>query len=276
VKLPLKALSSVAVVAFALAAARPASAQTGKRPGQAATDPKTAEAKRLFDEGAELYGQGSYEQAIAAWEKAYELSKKPLIFESMANAYERLGQAKKAREYLARWREVAPRDEHALLDSRLKNLEARAAREEEQAAASKAEAERAALERAEREARDSKSRSSAPSSTSIPGVVLTGGGAGAVIVGVTLGVIASARRPDPETACIASGDRQICSASARDSIESSSTLATVGDIIWITGIVAAGVGVYLVVTHDPRPKTGLYLAPMVASGGGGAVLSSSF
>src|SRR4051794_299028 len=74
-------------------------AQPGKK-APPAKDPKLAEAKKLFDEGSEAYGNGRYEDAVKAWEKSYELSGKPLIFESIASAYERLGNKKKAREYL--------------------------------------------------------------------------------------------------------------------------------------------------------------------------------
>ena len=66
-----------------------------KKPG-GKSDPKLEEAKRLFDEGAKHYGEGNYEKAIEAWEMSLDLSKKELINESISNAYERLGQPKKA------------------------------------------------------------------------------------------------------------------------------------------------------------------------------------
>ncbi len=92
--------------AAALVAAPVALAQPKKPPSK--VDPRLAEAKRLFEEGAAAYATGSYDQAIKSWEKSYEISQKPLIFESIANAWERLGDARKARENLARWRDSAP------------------------------------------------------------------------------------------------------------------------------------------------------------------------
>src|SRR6478672_10379905 len=123
-------VSSLAALALVVAPAAPASAQPKKAP-TGKPDGKNNEAKKLFDDGAAAYTQGNYEAAIDAWTKAYDISKKPLIFESIANAYERLGEAKKAREYLSKWRDVAPKDEQDLLDARIKNLDARVARDEE-------------------------------------------------------------------------------------------------------------------------------------------------
>src|SRR5262245_16617948 len=57
----------------------------------AAKDPKLAEAKKLFDQGSEAYADGKYEDAVNLWLKSYDLSGKPLIFESIGNAYERMG-----------------------------------------------------------------------------------------------------------------------------------------------------------------------------------------
>jgi tetratricopeptide (TPR) repeat protein len=238
------------------------------------TDPKTAEAKRLFDEGADLYAKGSYDKAIAAWEKSYELSSKPLIFESIANAYERLGQARKAREYLAKWRDVAPPDEHTLLDARLKNLDERVAREDAiEAARAAAEAKR----RKEQEAREAQKKED-QSSASVPGLVLVGAGAGVIAVGVTFGVIASARRPDTSTACVPAGERQVCSESVRDGISSSTKLAAAGDVLWIVGAGAAAAGTTLILLKElkkPAATTGM-IVPVVSPSGGGISIRYRF
>src|SRR5690349_7581471 len=135
----MRSLALAVLVMFtpAIAAAQPHKTAAPK------TDPKLAEAKRLCDEGADVYSKGDYEQAIDAWQKSYDLFKGPLIFESIANGYERLGDPRKAREYLKKWREVAPKEEWELLDERIKNLDARIQREDE-VAAQKAAADEAA------------------------------------------------------------------------------------------------------------------------------------
>jgi tetratricopeptide (TPR) repeat protein len=267
--------SLVALVAAAvvLAPAAPALAQP-KKPPAAKPEGKNNEAKKLFDDGAASYTQGNYEAAIDSWTKAYEISRKPLIFESIANAYERLGEAKKAREYLSKWRDVAPKDEQDLLDARIKNLDARVARDEELETARKAEAEKA--KKAEEERQSKGGGPGGGSSTSIPGVVLLGVGGAAVAVGVTLDIIAGIRRPAVETACATTAAGQICKASSRDAITSSNTLALAGDILWIAGAAAAAGGAVLIITHkspkDSAPPTATWIAPA----GAGFIAGHSF
>jgi tetratricopeptide (TPR) repeat protein len=279
-------LAALTCAAFAITLSPGAHALPQRKPDKSASklDPKVVEAKKLFEEGADSYTQGNYEVAIAAWEKSYEISKRPLIFESIANAYERLGNPRKAREYLARWREVAPAEEHSILDARLKNLEARITREDEQQAAFKAKAdaekekeeekEKLLMEQMERKAEPK------PSSFSVPGLALTGAGGVAVIVGVTLDIVASQNRPDSK-ACAVDKEAQICLSSARDQISSSNTLATVGDILWITGAAATAAGLALIFTYKAKEKPAapaiqIIFAPTVAPQRAGLLFQHRF
>jgi len=160
-------LAAALLCPLALAITGDAYAQAGKKPGAkpdpkaqaqpqwkkggGKLDPKMAEAKRLFDEGAKAYGEGSYEGAIEAWLMSFEISKRELICENIANAYERLGKPKEARDYLTRWRAVAPQDERETLDARIKNLEERIAREEAEEKQRQAEREKREREKREKE-----------------------------------------------------------------------------------------------------------------------------
>lgn len=260
--------AALALAAATLIAVVPAQGQPKKPPTKG--DATTAEAKRLFDEGAESYGRGDYEAAVTAWEKSYEISKRPLIFWSIANAYERLGDVRKAREYLAKWREAAPADEVELLDARLKKLDERIAREDELEAARKAELDKAKKEPPPPSSAEPVAPQPTPPAHERPvlGWVLATVGVGAVGVGVVLDVIGSSRRPDAAEACRDVGDRSLCRASSRDAIESSATLTTIGDAIWIGGAVLTVAGVVLVVA-DPfggAKAEALRIAPMVATG----------
>ena len=222
-------------------------------------DPKIAEAKKLFDEGSAAYSDGKYEDAVKAWEKSYELSQKPLIFESIASAYERMGDKKKAREYLAKWRDAAPKDEQDQLDARIKNLDARiAAQDKEEAARKEAE------EKARREGKDpdadkaareeAKARDAARSSRMKLAIGVGAAGVVAVGAGIVLDIVAAGQRPDSNTVCSNVGGKNLCQESAKGGIESSSTLALAGDITWIAGAVIAAGGVALLVTLPPGGK----------------------
>lgn len=250
--MPAFAASALATFAPAVAHAQPK-----KPPPPPAKDPKIAEAKKLFDEGSAAYSDGKYEDAVKAWEKSYELSQKPLIFESIASAYERMGDKKKAREYLAKWREAAPKDEQEQLDARIKNLDARiAAAEKEEAARKEAEEKaKASGSSANKAAEEEAKAKDAARSTRLK-IAIGVGAAGVLAVGagIVLDVIAAGQRPDPNTECLKTGDRTLCKESAKAGIESSSTLALAGDISWIAGAVIVAGGAALIITLPPAGK----------------------
>jgi hypothetical protein len=248
--------------AASIAGVPAAMAQPKKPPGK--LDPKTAEAKRLFDQGAASYAQGAYEDAIKAWQQAYDLSQKPLIFESIANAYERLGDAKQARDYLARWRDSAPPEERDLLDARIKNLDARVARE---AAAAQA----AADEQAKRDAAARAAASAGKSRFWTPGVILGGVGLGAVIAGVVVDIVAAKDRPAAGACKAQASGPPLCLSSASGAITTSNHLAVGGDATWITGAILAAAGVTLAIVRRPKdtaPPPSAWVAPFVTGGAG--------
>jgi tetratricopeptide (TPR) repeat protein len=275
---PSRLLAALLAGVSLVALAPPASAASNAKKPAKTADAKRAEAKAYFDAGADLYDKGDYEGAIASWQMSYDLSKKPLIFESMSNAYERLGDAKKAREYLARWREAAPEAERPRLDERLKNLDARIAREEEAEQARKAE-------EAARRAREKKALAPPPPKAEpgppLLGLGLVGVGSIAVAVGVTLDVVAAGKRPDASSVCKDAAGSTLCLASSRDAIASSSTLAVAGDVTWILGGIAAASGAALLLfggSHAGAAKAEArrtIVVPIVTPGGAGVGLSGS-
>jgi hypothetical protein len=208
--------------------------------GQPVLDPqKKAEAKGHFDRGADLYAQGAYEEALAEWRKAHDISGHPLIFESMANAYERLGKPREAKEALVKWREAAPPEEHAVLDRRLANLDARAKKLDEEEAAAKAAAEKNAASSGG-PAGDEEEGLLGP--LGIAGVVVGAVGVGLIGGGVVVGVVASGQRPEEAEVCRAGDGGSLCLGTAKEDIDSSATLALVSDIMWIGGAVATAAG----------------------------------
>lgn len=240
------------------------------------TDPKIAEARTAFEEGKELYNKGRYEDAIVKFERSFELSQRLLIFVSIANAYERLGQFKKARDALARWREVAPDEEVANLDERLKALDERIKKEGDK------EAQRAEEQR-KREEEIRKNGGKPPSKgPSVPGLAVTIAGGGLVVVGVILDAVAASMRPDAATACGKAGTKNLCLGSQKDGIETSNALAITGDVTWIAGAAAAAAGIVILVVDRPKEqKAGaagprVFGAPVVGPGFVGAGVAGSF
>lgn len=86
-------------------------------------------ARQLYDNGAILYDEGRYEDAIVAWQEAWDLSERPLLLYNIANAQERLGLWREALETLNRYRAFARPEERERLDRRINNLERRLAEE---------------------------------------------------------------------------------------------------------------------------------------------------
>jgi tetratricopeptide (TPR) repeat protein len=264
-------LSAVLLACAAVTCAAPAALAQGKKPPPPSkVDPKIAEAKKYFDDGAAAYAQGNYDEAIKNWEKSYELSQKPLIFESIANAWERLGDAKKARDYLSKWREAAPAEERDLLDARIKNLDARVQREEEAA-------KKAAADKAQRDAQAKAAAESTRARAWVPGAILAGAGGALVLAGVATDIVAKSKRPSSDL-CKTVNGKTFCQSTASDAIKSSNTLAVVGDAMWIAGTAAAATGVVLIfVLRPPAPKdAGPPAAAWLAPAPGGVVLGGSF
>jgi hypothetical protein len=94
-----------------------------------AQDPASdmARAKVLYENGAELYAEGLYEEAILAWKEGYSLSQLPDFLFNIAGAQERLGDWRSALDTLSRYRAFASAEERETLARRIRNLEERIA-----------------------------------------------------------------------------------------------------------------------------------------------------
>jgi hypothetical protein len=88
---------------------------------------------------------------------------------------------------------------------------------------------------------------------------LMGGGGAVFVTGMVTGLIANSKANELEDQCTdtnADGQR-ICDPSLRDTKDSAENLATVTDVLWISGLVVAGVGVTLFIldsqAESPAP-----------------------
>jgi hypothetical protein len=194
-----------------------------------------------------------------------------MILDDLANAWEKLGNFRKTRDNLAKWRESAPPDERPTLDMRIQNLDARIAREDEAAR-------KAAEEKAAREARERAVVTPTQDRSWLPGVIVGSIGAAAVIAGVSVDIVANGKRP-PSALCMKSPTGQtLCQTSAEGPITTSNRMAIAGDVTWILGTVAVAAGVALVFVRRPHPADAAppprtaWLAPTP----GGVLLGGSF
>lgn len=91
--------------------------------GQASPDEL---ARRHFESGAAYLEESDYENALGAFDKAFELSKRPEIQINIATVYERMGRLKQAIVALDRYLELAPEGElRETVELRKANLQKR-------------------------------------------------------------------------------------------------------------------------------------------------------
>lgn len=122
-----------ALVSVALTAA-PVPAQPAPAAAPASDeDAKLRRAEELFNNGNQLYQEGSYEAAILAFQESYELSKLPALLYNIGNAYEKIGDFANARKFLDQYRAYAPEKEREKLSRRLQNLDLRIREADEKA-----------------------------------------------------------------------------------------------------------------------------------------------
>lgn len=274
-------------------------------PVQAANKPsrlaKRRQAKRLFNQARLAYRAGDYEEAILKWQESFRISQHPLIYTSIANAYERLGKYKEALDALRIYRKSAPRREHATLDARIDSLQERVERQEraderrrkerlkQEEALSRSKQARAA----EKKKRLEDERSAREAKTKIwrwVGWPMAGTGAALVVTGISMGAVAASRRVDSNAACKTAGNSTLCSSDSADDIQSSNRLATVGDALWISGTVLALGGASFLffglrgdddqengVDSNREAKSGrIQLSPYAGPRGGGLVVVGQF
>ena len=210
----------------------------------AQSDPDDTRARELYQNGAMLYEEGEYEQAIAAWEAAYDLSEEPLLYYNIANAYERLGLYDEAIDALARYRAFAPSEEREALDRRLRNLEKR---RDDQASSSPAEP----LPRLPSSDRNL-------GAASLVGVGVVGLGTGAA-----MGLRSRSASNELSLVCVDG----LCPTDSVDTLQTQRRSAVAADIGFVVGAVALGTGATLWLIDDTA-----YLAPAP----GGITLGASF
>jgi len=237
-----------------------------------------ARARELYKNGERLYEEGLYEEAISAWELAYELSERPLLLYNIANALERIGRYGEALDRLNQYRAFAPLEEWEVLERRMRSLERRIEQKREK---EKKEREaREALRSSGAEVRKPTSRGGAASPPHPAGVTLIGLGTAGLTTGVVFGLLAIENRTDILTMCRTSGDLFLCPDAAATALERDNRYSTAADLGIVGGVVSIGAGVVLSILHSTgrlgqSPRSPL-IVPAATQGGAQLLVSGSF
>jgi tetratricopeptide (TPR) repeat protein len=218
-------------------------------------------ARRHFDSGVAYLEESDYDNALQAFQKAYDLSKRPEILLNLATVHERKAELSAAVDALTLYlSQVPPNDEHVeTVKLRIQNLQKRIA-DEKNAPAANTPAPAAA-------------GTPAPAATPAPPAALTpvpaapaaaqpnrmpafiALGVGGLAGGASLvtGLMASSQYDDKKKAC---------SPHCTDSdLSSGRTLAVTSTVLTGVAIVGVGVGVTLLLTSGGSPEQARSLWP---------------
>lgn len=241
------------------------------------SNPSRADIKRareLFDNGATLFAEGSYDGAIEAFRRAFQLSGEANCLFNIALAYDRVDRFDDAIEYLQYYRAYAPKRDHESIAKRMEGLEIRkqkaadeaAQQAEEAAAVAAAQAAAEADAEAKRKADAEEERPRLFGPVAIAGTVIAVAGFG---IATGLGIASLRRKDDAASACGLGpdGDR-FCPASVSDELRSHRRLAIGADVSIAIGVAGAITAIaWIAVAATKRKRT-----DAVAWGPGSVVL----
>ncbi len=228
-------------------------------PGKRVSKQDDARARKLYEKGDKAYAEGRYQDAADAFEKAYELSGRSLLLFNLGNAYERLDRYQDAAEALDRYLPDAKPKEQDAIAKRIDNLKKRAKQAQEQQQ-QKQEAEQAKAHETKAAHEKTKPPEQPPAQTGSPptlGYVLLGTGGAALVVGGVFGALALSARHDENASCKTAAGSRFCTTDANGAISRDRNYSLIADVGFGVGIVAAGVGAYLVLgSADGKKDTG--------------------
>jgi tetratricopeptide (TPR) repeat protein len=207
----------------------------------APTDPAEIEARgiELYENGAILYEEGRYEDAIVAWEEGWRLSQRPGFLFNIANAQERLGDYRAALDTLGRYRALAHADERETLDRRIRNLEERLAMQP------------APQPAVQPEGPEPRRGGGGPTVRPLVAGSLIGLGAVGLTAGGVLGAQSRAAGVQASELCREAPGGVLCPASAAPSIAANQNKALAADLGFGLGSAAGATGVLLLVLGGP-------------------------
>jgi tetratricopeptide (TPR) repeat protein len=223
------------------------------------------EAKSHFKVGKSLYESGRFAEAAVEWNRAYELSQRVELLYNVYVAYRDASDLPHAIDALRRYLQGAELDDatRVNLQARLRAMEESNAKAPVVAVTPAAPAAQPttaapAAEPAPAQAAQPAAAQPVPapapattasndSGSSIAPFVLYGVGGALLVAASVTGIVVMGNEKDVEDHC----PKDKCSdADTIDELDSTKTLAVVTDVLWITGVVAAGVGTALLLVDS--------------------------
>jgi hypothetical protein len=208
-------------------------------------------AKELYENGAELYAEGLYEEAILAWKEGYAMSQLPDFLFNIAGAQERIGDWKSALDTLSKYRAFASTDERETLARRIRNLEERLAEEGPVKPAPAPAPQPVAPGPVPEPAPTTSSRRSLE--PVVVGSLFGVGGIG-LVTGVITGLGSSAAGSAAQEQCVEGAAGLLCPADADDELGKERSRALVADLAFGLGSASLLGGVVVLVV--PSGKSG--------------------
>lgn len=234
-----------------------------------------ARARELYLHGDRLYAEGSYDEAMLAFQQAYALSQRPALLFNVANALERLGRYEEALVQLNLYLPHAPERQHDVLVKRIHALEVRVEEQSQRTARSLPTSVARAARPRPPDANRARPSDPRPSAATL-GYALGGAGIAGIGLGVAFGLSAARAREKAELRCVDDGAHVLCPASARGLISEQRDWALAADLAWGAGAAALGIGLYLVLADPPESGPSTELRSAVHSGGGEMTLVTRF
>ncbi len=255
-----------------------ASAQPKNASEKAALDVR---ARELFQKGDTAYAEGRYEEALAAFQEAHELSGRPQLLFNVSNALERLGRYAEAVDALEKYLASGKAKDRDVVQKRLANLRKRVEdqkkvdeknkeEEERRRAEEKKKADEQAAEAARRAAQQAgdnnggngngnnggtKTPPPKEKPTRILPIVLLGGGALAFAGAGVFGALTLSARSDVNAGCKDAPGGKLCTQDASSAIDRDKTFGLITDIALVSGVVLAGAGVYFLIAGGDDDDT---------------------
>jgi tetratricopeptide (TPR) repeat protein len=202
-----------------------------------------AQALELFNQSADLYAQGKFDEAAKLLEKAYALHPEPVLLYNLGRAYEGLGENQKAIDAYTHYLDQAPKaKDRGALERRIQTLKDQVAKEQ------KLEQEHAEAEnKPETLPPAPQEKAPAPKpggSAQLWPWVVTGVGAAIIGAGLFVGIQAKNKRNDAQ-------DNPV-NRDAQDQFDSAKSMASTANVLLIAGTLVTAGGITWAILSKPK------------------------